>query len=247
MPNNDADTTGSTAEPAPAPETSADRLKSRWAEPEGPVPPWYRRVSRRTWKVSGGVLAALVAAGLLATVLGPDDPVRNRLDPVQSIGDLAREPDTSGSYAARNAEIFPDTLAYLRFREHFVTGYRRPGSTGTDFIVIGATGNFSSPVRELDDLLGGPDPSLAPVTVGGHAPQAPTAPYTAFPAGPLGGALKCSATPNGHGDVLAVCAWADFTTVGSVTDLTQNAADLDLPGLAERTRTIRAAMTSRVK
>ncbi|MBP0448041.1 hypothetical protein J5Y04_00560 [Kitasatospora sp. RG8] len=240
----DTDTDSGTATASGA-ETAAERLRARWAEPPAAVPPWYRRVSRRTWKVSGGVVAALAAFGLLATVFGPDDPVRYRLDAPQSIGELTREADSSGAYAAQDAEIFPNTLGYIRFHEHFVAGYRRPGSTEADFLVIGATGSFASPVRELDDLLGGVDPALRPAAIGAASPQASPSGYTIFPSGPLGGFLKCTAHDNGHKDVIAVCAWADSTTLGSVTDYSQDAGSIDLTALAERTRAIRAAMTSR--
>ncbi|AUY48812.1 hypothetical protein [Streptomyces sp. CB01881] len=245
--DNDTGTnSGTSTATASGAETAAERLRARWAEPAAAVPPWYRRVSRRTWKVSGSVVAALAAFGVLATVFGPDDPVRYRLDAPQSIGELTRESDSSGAYAAQDAEIFPNTLGYIRFHEHFVAGYRRPGSTGTDFLVIGATGTFASPVRELDDLLGGVDPVLGPARIGATSPQASPSGYTVFPSGPLGGFLKCTVQDNGHKDAIAVCAWADATTVGSVTDYSQDAGSLDLTALAERTRAIRAAMTSRV-
>ncbi|MFJ3789804.1 hypothetical protein [Kitasatospora sp. NPDC090091] len=233
------------AEPAAgsAAEDAKARLRAHWAAAPAPVPPWYRRVSPRLWKVAGGAVAAVTAIVVLAAVLGPDDPARYRLDVQQQVGDLTRDPDTSGAYAAQNTEMFPDTLGYIRFREHFVAGYRLPGSKDADFVVVGATGAFASPVRELDDLLGGVDPALHPDAAGDpHAPAA----YTAFPPGPLGGALKCTAQPNGNRDVTAICAWADSTTVGSVTDLNQGPQNLDLAALAERTRTVRAAMTRRV-
>ncbi|GAA2821289.1 hypothetical protein RMN57_30545 [Kitasatospora sp. CM 4170] len=245
-----ADAAGAVAERAAEPtaesaaESATARLRAHWAAPPTPVPPWYRRVSPRVWKVAGGAVAVTTAIVVLAAVLGPDDPVQYRLDVQQQIGDLTRDADTSGAYAAQNTEMFPDTLGYIRFREHFVAGYRLPGSTDADFVVVGATGAFASPVRELDDLLGGVDPALHPDAAAGH--QVAGAAYTVFPPGPLGGALKCTAQPNGTRDVTAVCAWADSTTVGSVTDLNQGPQNLDLAALAERTRTIRAAMTRRV-
>ncbi|MGW4893370.1 hypothetical protein ACWEQL_14065 [Kitasatospora sp. NPDC004240] len=243
-----SDTADAPADPPvdPPVETAADRLKARWTEPDAPVPPWYRRVRRRTWIRVGGAAGALVAAGTLMTVLGPDDPARYRLDPPQSIGELTRDPDPQGRFAAMDREMFPDLPGMLRFREHFVTGYRVPGAEEADILVVGATGSFAGPVEELHGLLwasAGNEAAPSPMA-GDPSPRG----YAVFDPGPLGGYLKCAALGTAP-KVTPICAWADQsgTTLGSVSDIGRYGTALDLPALAERTRTIRAAMTHRVE
>ncbi|MEV7188217.1 hypothetical protein [Kitasatospora sp. NPDC093102] len=226
-----------------ADETAADRLKARWAEPAAPVPPWWKRVRRATWIKAGAAAACvLLVAGVLATRPGQDDLKRYRLDPPQTIGELTREPDSDGRYARLDQELFPNLPTKVRYREHFVTAYSLPGSDEPDFLVVGATGSFASPVRELDRLLGGADPKYDPVPE--H--ESPPAGYTVFPPGPLGGYLKCVGNEKG---LLPACAWADQsgTTIGSVADYRSGASTDDLASLAERTRAVREAMTHQQK
>ncbi|MGW6917625.1 hypothetical protein ACWGB8_27905 [Kitasatospora sp. NPDC054939] len=236
-----ADTAEGAADPAAG--SSADRLKARWAEPAGPVPPWWQRVQRRTWVTAGAVAGALLVAGALATVLGPDSPESFRLDPPQTVGQLTREPDGTGQYAQLDRELFPDLPGTTRYREHFVTAYRLPGSAEADFLVAGATGSFAAPVGELDRLLGSVDPVLVPNPAGTPSSSGG---YTVFSPGPLGGFLKCVGHQIGQ---VPTCAWADQggTTIGAVADHRSGTTTDDLPALAERTRAIREAMTHRVE
>ncbi|MFJ2575382.1 hypothetical protein [Kitasatospora aureofaciens] len=221
-------------------ESAADRLRARWAEPTQSEPvPWYRRLKRGTLVKSTIALFAVVTAGTLFVVLGPEDPVHHKLTTPQSIGDLVLEADSAKTYADANARTFPNTPGRIRVHDHFVVGYRATGATNTSLIIAGATGSFARPVHELDSLLGGPDPADDPTPSDGTKPIGG---YTTFPPGPLGGFLKCAATGKGS-DFTVACAWADGNTVGSVVDLNATEATVNLPALAERTRAIRAAMT----
>ncbi|MGV9264955.1 hypothetical protein ACWDRR_09860 [Kitasatospora sp. NPDC003701] len=174
-------------------------------------------------------------------MFGPDAPQRYRLDPPQTIGDLTREPDSAGRYARLDQDIFPDLPGTVRYREHFVAAYRLPGSASADFTVVGATGSFASPLGELDRLLGRTYPQ-GPIRGGVPSPEE----YLVFPAGPLGGYLKCVGNQAG---LVPACAWADQngTTIGSVADERIGADADDLVDLAEHTRAIRAAMTHSAK
>ncbi|MEU9080375.1 hypothetical protein ACFYUY_26425 [Kitasatospora sp. NPDC004745] len=228
------------AGPGTAGETAADRVRARWSEPPAPVPPRWRRVRRATWIRAGAAVGAVLVVAALA-VPGHDEPKSFRLDPPESIGELARAADDTGRYAELDREVFPDVPGTIRYHRHFVTGYRLPGSDRADFTVAGATGSFGSPVDELERLLGGMDPAYGPNP--GHDPSA-AARYTVLPPGPLGGYLKCA---DGGAGLVAACAWADQsgTTVGAVADRRGGSGPADLAELADRARTIRAAMTHR--
>ncbi|MFJ9448631.1 hypothetical protein ACIRRH_43620 [Kitasatospora sp. NPDC101235] len=221
-------------------ESAADRLRARWAEPVATEPvPWYRRLKRRTLTTTAVTVAAVATAGTLFVVLGPDDPAHYKLTAPQTIGDLTLDPDSAKTLADADARVFPNTPGTIRIHDHFVVAYRTPDATDPSLIVIGATGSFARPVRELDSLLGGPDPANNPTPSDGTKPVGG---YTVFPPGPLGGFLKCAAADKGT-DLTVACAWADGNTIGGVVDTSATQATIDLPALAERTRTIRAAMT----
>ncbi|MEV0537172.1 hypothetical protein [Kitasatospora sp. NPDC050463] len=222
------------------PETAADRLRSRWAEPDNTPLPWYRRMSRRTVVTAAATAAAVGVAGTLFVVLGPDEPDRFKLTAQQSIGDLTLDPEATRALADEDARIFPDKPGLIRVHDHFVVAYRTPGAADASLVVVGASGSFQRPVREIDSLLGGPDPVDDPVPAG--EPQ--RVGYTVVPPGPLGGFMKCAATGTGS-DLNVACAWSDGTTLGSVTDVKATETTIDLPALAERARAIRAAMTSK--
>ncbi|MFD0277821.1 hypothetical protein ACFVHB_28475 [Kitasatospora sp. NPDC127111] len=196
-------------------------------------------MSRRTVITAVAAAAGIGITGTLFVVLGPDEPERFKLTAQQTLGDLTLDPKATQDLAGEDARIFPNTPGQIRIHDHFVVAYRTPGATDASLVVVGASGSFQRPLREIDTLLGGPDPADDPVPSG----EPKRVGYTVFPPGPLGGYMKCAATGKGS-DLNVACAWADGSTLGSVVDIKATESTIDLPALAERARAIRAAMTT---
>ncbi|GAA4884282.1 hypothetical protein [Kitasatospora terrestris] len=221
--------------PGTTPETdqpSADLtgLRAIWANTLQPVAPlpWYRRVSPGP-VVAGVVVAGLATALVVAAVTGAGTPPGHRIVLADRVGDRTRLPDDGNSRAVR-ADFARRTTAPGPYRELAVATYGATGHTGEALTVVGLTGSFPEPQRELRKYFGrmaGGDPMRDTVTE-----------LRSFPAGPLGGELLCAVLV--YPSVSrTTCAWADGSTVGIVTDATGENGTADLAAL---TLEIRAAV-----
>ncbi|WP_031069520.1 hypothetical protein [Streptomyces sp. NRRL WC-3742] len=215
-------------------EAGAERpsgLQAIWANTTQPVAPlpWYRRVSRKM------IIATVVVVGLftaltVAAVTGAGAPEQHKIVLADRIGDQVRMPDDDLVVAART-KFQRGLTALSPFRDAEVASYGAEGDRESSVLVIGVTGSFPDARTELDRYFGRP---TAPGT-----PSATVRERQDFPVGPLGGALECALLAADAGLWSPVCAWADGTTVGIVTDET---GSVELAGLAKRTLVIRAAV-----
>ncbi len=106
--------------------------------------------------------------------------------------------------------------------------------------MVGLTGSYADPLRELDkyfDRL-----AMRDQTGGTRFGETPSSRVN-YPSGPLGGLIDCAVLVYPTASE-TTCAWADGTTVGIVVDRTGRTA---LDDLAARTLEIRAAVEVEVK
>jgi hypothetical protein len=82
-----------------------------------------------------------------------------------------------------------------------VAGYYNTAANGHPVLLAGASTIVFSPSSDIDDAFKGLNSSL------------PVTDLQSYPAGSLGGAVKCGASTS-SGVKLALCVWADHGTVG---------------------------------
>lgn len=105
---------------------------------------------------------------------------------------------------AGNQERLPLDAATLETYEgELVAGYRDPSGAGTPIIFVGRDAGSASPDESLATLFG-------PL----QNPDVETSPVTDYPAGELGGRLKCLSVLVNGVPRRQLCAWADDHTVG---------------------------------
>ncbi|WP_344589195.1 hypothetical protein [Kitasatospora paracochleata] len=193
-----------------------------------PPLPWYRRVSPKL-AVAGVVVTGLVSALVAAAVTGVGAPPRHRIVLAERVGDQVRLPDDGNTQAVR-ADYERRMTALRPYRELAVAGYGPAGTTGTSLTLVGLTGSFPDPQRELRKYFGRME--------GGDLMRDTVSGLQDFPAGPLGGELLCAVMVYPSVSQ-TTCAWADGSTVGIVTD---TAGESELEDLAARTLDIRSAV-----
>lgn len=223
------DVTGTETE-TDQPSEGLSGLKAIWANTQQPVAPlpWYRRVSPKL-AVAGVVVVGLATALVVAAVTGAGAPPRHRIVLADRVGDQVRLPDDGNTQAVR-ADYERRMTALRPYRELAVAGYGAAGTTKTTLTVVGLTGSFPEPERELRRYLGRME--------GGDVMRETVTELRDFPAGPLGGELLCAVLVYPSISE-TICAWADGSTVGIVTDTT---GENEPEELAERTLDIRAAV-----
>ncbi|MFD7639323.1 hypothetical protein ACFV4P_01585 [Kitasatospora sp. NPDC059795] len=222
------------------PQSGVDSLRAIWAagqEPQPPVP-WYRRL---TGKQIGLTVGAVAALGLVALGVAATSEVEQRriampaefagLPRVAEAQDLAQlraqwEAENAKRYVPRNIEV---------------VAYGQPGATGleeAELLAIGLSGSVPDAAEAATRMLGGYSPAgVSTLRDGTEVTDLQT-----FDPGPLGGAIACAKLQDTDRE-LPVCAWADGSTLGSLTDGT---ATLTLEALAARTRELRAQAEHRV-
>ncbi|MER8101115.1 hypothetical protein [Kitasatospora sp. NPDC094016] len=183
-------------------------------------------------------MAAALAVGLLtalvvAAVTGAGAPPRHRIALQDRIGDQVHLPD-DGSVQTARAGHQQRIRALSPYRELAVGGYGTTGSSKTT-LLVGLTGAFAEPQRELDKYFG----RLAASDVFNDT----VTERQDYPTGPLGGAFECAVLTYPSTSE-TTCVWADGSTVGIVVDSTGESSP---PELAERARDIRAAVEVRAE
>ncbi|MFE4518392.1 hypothetical protein ACFRMQ_29915 [Kitasatospora sp. NPDC056783] len=204
-------------------------LKAIWAntlEPVAPLP-WYRRVSLKL--VGAGVVVVGLATALtVAAVTGAGAPTKHQVVMADEIGHQVRIPEDASPEVLRAA--FGERAKAFRYQDLTVGHYGAVRSAKAELTVIGLTGSFRDPQRELNGYFGDlARSSMWQETVSERAP---------YPPGPLGGALECAALDYTTTQE-TTCVWADADTVGIVTDNTGRTAPEDL---AQRALEVREAV-----
>ncbi|MEV7123352.1 hypothetical protein [Kitasatospora griseola] len=216
------------------PQPGIDSLRAIWAagqEPQPPVP-WYRRLTGKQVGLTVGAVAALTLAGLALNAIDAEVEQRKVALPAEFAGlsrvtedqDLARvraayEGDNATRYAPRSLEV---------------AAYGQPGAVGlaeAELLVVAMSGSVPDAAQAATWMLGGYSPDGATTLRDGTAVTG----LRTFEPGPLGGAIACALIDDSDRE-LPVCAWADGSTLGSLTDGT---AALTLDELAARTRELR--------
>ncbi|MEU3567336.1 hypothetical protein AB0E96_02720 [Kitasatospora sp. NPDC036755] len=211
-----------------SPENSGG-LRAIWAntlEPVAPLP-WYRRVSPKLM-AAGVVVVGLATALTVAAVTGAGAPPRHRILLPEELGYRLRMPG-DGNVQAVRGDYQRKLTALSPYREVAVAGYGAPGASEATLTVIGLTGSFPDPQREVLKYfgrLGNGDMTEETVTE-----------VEDFPTGPLGGQLMCAVLVY-PSTTQTTCVWADGNTVGIVVDRTGESRTEDL---AQHTLEIRAA------
>ncbi|MFF7994001.1 hypothetical protein ACFZDG_29955 [Kitasatospora xanthocidica] len=215
-------------------------LRAIWAntlEPVAPLP-WYRRVSLKL--VAAGVAVVGLATGLtVAAVTGAGAPTRHRIVLEDELGYQVRMPE-DGDLRAMQADYQSRMTALRPYRELTVAGYGTAGTSRITLTVVGLTGTYADPLRELDKYF---SRLASRDQTGGSGFGGTLSTRENFPSGPLGGLIDCAELVYPTASE-TTCAWADGTTVGIVVDRTGTLRPLDL---AARTLEIRAAVEVEVK
>ncbi|MFD8599205.1 hypothetical protein ACFV1L_29790 [Kitasatospora sp. NPDC059646] len=217
------------------PTSGVDSLRAIWAaggQPQPPVP-WHRRLTGR--QVGAGVGALSAVALLVLGLVAIDGEVEQRkvalpaefagLSRVTEDQELAR---LRAGYETQNGRRYVP-------RSIEVAAYGQPGATGlgeAELLAVAMNGSVPDAAQAATRMLGGRSPDGAGTLADGTAVTG----LRTFEPGPLGGALACATMAAGDRE-LPVCAWADGSTLGSLTDGT---ATLTLDELASRTRELRA-------
>ncbi|MEV6930338.1 hypothetical protein AB0M46_38455 [Dactylosporangium sp. NPDC051485] len=132
-------------------------------------------------------------------------------------GDLTKETGDSATTLSDSAES--SLRSDVKGLEEVATGvYTAGGNTDQLVVVVAATGTFLSPGSEVDNAFKGFGNSASKTSVG-------TA--TSYPAGELGGTVKCAdgKASTEAGAKFALCAWADHGSIGMVVFFGRSAAD----------------------
>ncbi|MFD4393679.1 hypothetical protein [Kitasatospora sp. NPDC058478] len=205
-------------------------LQAIWAntlEPVAPLP-WYRRLSLKA-VVAATLAVGLLAALVVAAVTGAGAPPRHRIALPDRIGDQVHLPD-DGSVQTARSSYQQRIRALSPYRELTVGGYGTTGSSKTTLLLVGLTGSFAEPQRELNKYFG----RLAASDVFNDT----VTERQDYPTGPLGGAFECAVLTYPSTSE-TTCVWADGSTVGIVVDSTGESSPQEL---ADRARDIRAAV-----
>ncbi|MFD8479301.1 hypothetical protein [Kitasatospora sp. NPDC059673] len=211
-----------------------DGLRAIWAAGEVPQPPvpWYRRLTGRQVGFGIGTAAAVALAVLAVSAMDGEVERRKVALPAEFAGlsqvtedqDLAR---LRAAYESDNAKRYVP-------RSIQVVAYGPPGATGlaeAELLAVAMSGSVPDAAEAATRMLGGYSPTDATTLRDGTAVTG----LRTFDPGPLGGAIACALLRDTDREV-PVCAWADGSTLGSLTDGT---AGLTLNELAARTRELR--------
>ncbi|MFK0191423.1 hypothetical protein [Kitasatospora sp. NPDC090308] len=210
-------------------------LRAIWAntlEPVAPLP-WYRRTSPKLM-AAAVVTVALGAAVVAAAVTGAGAPAGHRIVLADRAGGWTRLAD-DGDIRALRAGYERRMTALRPYRDLAVARYASGGAPGDTLAVVGLSGSFPDPHRELEKYFGRME--------GGDVMRETVTELQELPAGPLGGELVCAVLVYPSLSQ-STCAWADGSTVGIVTD---TAGRSEPQELAARTLDIRAAVEVRVQ
>ncbi|GLW74236.1 hypothetical protein Kpho02_65340 [Kitasatospora phosalacinea] len=213
---------------------SIDSLRSIWAaggQPQ-PVPPWYRRVTRRQAGATAACLAVLLLA-YLAIRSVDSEVTQHRVALPTELAGLPRAAEDQDLRTLRSEYEAQQSRRYA-LRAVQVQGYGRPGATGlreSELLAVAMEGSFPDAAQAATAMLGGYSP-----TGGSLRDGTPVAGMQTYAPGPLGGTIAC-ATVGEPDSASAVCAWADGSTLGALVDRT---GELTAEQLADRTRQLRA-------
>ncbi|GHF56294.1 hypothetical protein GCM10018790_37860 [Kitasatospora xanthocidica] len=218
----------------------AGGLRAIWANTLVPVAPlpWYRRVPLKL-AAAGVVVVGLATALTVAAVTGAGAPTRHRIVLGDELGHQVRMPE-DGDLRATHADYQSRMTALRPYRELTVAGYGTAGTSTITLTVVGLTGTYSDPLRELDIYF---DRLAWREQTGGSGFGATLSTRLNFPSGPLGGLLDCAELVRPTASE-TTCAWADGSTVGIVVDRTGSLGPADL---AARTLEVRAAVEVEAK
>ncbi|MFJ5925063.1 hypothetical protein ACIQF6_20910 [Kitasatospora sp. NPDC092948] len=215
------------------PQPGIDSLRAIWAAgPEQPPVPWYRRLTGKQVGLAVGTVAALTVAVLAVDAIDSEVEQRRVALPAEFAG-LSRVTEDQELAGVRAAYEGENAKRYIP-RSLEVVAYGQAGATGlaeAELLVVAMSGSVPDAAQAATWMLGGYSPSGATTLRDGTK----VAGLRTFEPGPLGGAIACALLDATDRDI-PVCAWADGTTLGSLTDTT---ADLTLDELADRTRELR--------
>jgi hypothetical protein len=167
-----------------------------WAAP--PLPPPAQRPGMRLWvKVGLGIIALLFAFGAVATLLEDD---RSLSTPNQAAGlqRLAGGQYDAAAKAARSSLSRP-------FEDPVLAFYGAPGDEVPTAMVMAAKADHA----DVDEALAGVSKGMAASALGGVK-------LANYPAGKLGGTVRCGVTGKQAPVPMTVCVWVDDHTFGMV-------------------------------
>ncbi|MGW4382203.1 hypothetical protein [Kitasatospora sp. NPDC004531] len=214
------------------PQSGVDSLRTIWAAGQQPPVPWHRRLTGKQLGLCIGAVAALSLLALGLVAIDSESEQRTVALPAEFAGlsrvaedqDLAR---LRAAYQADNAKRYVP-------RSIEVVAYGQPGATGlgeAELLAVGLSGSVPDAAEAATRMLGGYSPTGTRTLRDGTE----VTDLRTFDPGPLGGSLACALLQDTDRE-LPVCAWADGSTLGSLTDGT---ATLTLDELAARTRELR--------
>ncbi|MFI9788305.1 hypothetical protein ACIHEI_33075 [Kitasatospora sp. NPDC051984] len=216
------------------PQSGFDSPQALWAADEEPQPPvpWYRQLTAKQFDVGVGAAAALALAVLAAGAMDSGVERRKVALPAEFAG-LSRVTEDRDLTQLRAAYESDDAKRFVP-RSIQVVAYGPPGTTGfaqAELLAVVMSGSVPDSDQAAAWMLRGYS----------HTDTTTLRDSTAvtrlrmFEPGPLGGAIACAAVWDDKRE-LPVCAWADGSSLGSLTDGT---AGLSLAELAARTRELR--------
>lgn len=188
---------------APAGATADPELTGGFGTESAEDAPERRRRVRRIRNIA--IAAMLVVLFCLAVIFGP------------TAWEVFQEKDTTitvpahiGALTLDETEAAKGTADYLRTAVSAGVAldsavgavYTDGGGAPRSIIVIGGTGLFLSPEKQLDATFG-----LITDQTGGVTG------VRTVPPGPLGGLMKCGTTPTDDGTTMPVCGWADHGSI----------------------------------